>query len=151
MAFLVPLNGEAVAPLLSPQQALLPLPAHQAPSPTPMKALIRLSAAIPALIRGGPSGRRVLPAFQLAAPGRLTLALFGWDGRKRVRIGGGELRFGASATKQMRIRLNKKGRALLGRPKRTQILAITTFRPDGGVAFRHMAKYRIKAPKPTRR
>lgn len=145
---LVPLTGEAVAPLSPPQN--VPPPGPQEPPPTPSgseKALARLSTAIPALIRGGPSSGRLLPGFRPAAAGRLNLALFGWNRGKRVRIGGGELRFTASAAKRLRIRLNKRGRALLRRPQQTRIQAITTFRPDSGALSRHTAEYRVKAPK----
>jgi hypothetical protein len=144
---LVPLNGEAVAALAPPQHAPPPAPLETPPTRSSQRrALTRLSASIPGLIRGGPSTWRTLPPFNSSMPGRLTLALFAWEGGTRVRIGGGNLGIPASAAKQMRFRLNKRGRTLLRRPRATRVSAVVTFQPTGGKLVRQSAQFVVKKP-----
>jgi hypothetical protein len=111
-------------------------------------SLGNLADAIPQLVRGGPAKSRATPEFQAPAAGRLTLALFGWERARRLRIGGGTRDFVGASSESVRFSLNKRGRMLLRRPQRTRIKVIAKFEPLGStVVFRQAPEYVVQRPK----
>jgi hypothetical protein len=106
-----------------------------------------LTDAVPALIRGGPKRARLLPAFGAGEAGRLSVTVFGWKRAHRLRIGGGALDFAAVKSGRLKLRLDKKGRALLRRPQRTRIKVVAKFEARAGDTSRQAPEYMVKRPK----
>jgi hypothetical protein len=125
-----------------------PVPSPRKPSPQwPVEIRLGdLTDAVPALIRGGPSRARLLPVFEAGEAGRLNVTVFGWKGARRLGIGSGKLDFPVAQSGRLRLRLNKKGRALLRRPQRTRIKVVVKFEPRQGATSRQGPEYFVKAP-----
>jgi hypothetical protein len=114
--------------------------------------LANLTDSVPSLVRGGPARARLLPAFDAPTAGRLTVALFGWNRAGRTKIGAGKLDYGIARSGRLRLRLNRKGVALLRRPQRTRIKVVAKFKPRGdAVTFRQGPEFVVKASKAKRK
>jgi len=148
---LIPLNGVAAAPTqpIGPTlgaEVKPPAVSENAVSKGLKIALADLADAVPALVRGGPTRLRSLPRFAAPAAGRLRLALFGRKDGRRLRIGAGALTFDRPKTGRLRFQLNKRGVALLRRPRRARIKVVLEFEPHSQAAFRHGRGFVVKAP-----
>lgn len=106
----------------------------------------KLAEAVPGLVRGARSRSRLLPAFEAGAAGRLSVALFGWNKSRRLRIGGGWIVFDVAERGRMSLGLNKRGIALLRRPQRTRIEVVAKFEPRVGSSSRQGSEFVVKAP-----
>ena len=144
---------ETTIPLLArsnyPPDAFPLFPQGQQGQGWPVEArLADIAKAVPALVRGGPSRWRLAPAFRAGAAGDLSLALFGWKGKRRLWIGSGTQAFDKPGRGRLRFRLNKSGVALLRRPQRTRIKVVARFEPyyDDKMS-RQDAEFTVKAPR----
>lgn len=131
----VPLSGSVTRPL----------------APTDPGALIeqnlaRLSDALPALLRGGPRSAR-LPAFEAPAPGKLKLRAHVRTAKGRVLVATGDKRLTAGSEQRLRVRLTKRGRKLLKRPRATRVKVVVSFTADDGSVSKQSPEIVVKAPK----
>jgi hypothetical protein len=105
-----------------------------------------LANAIPKLVQGGPTRTLRLPKFKSPAAGKLTLALHVQAGGKRVRVGGGQLKFTAVKSRRLSFRLTSRGTELLRQMTPVRIKVTIKFRIKSGVVYKRTPTLTVQPP-----
>ncbi len=108
--------------------------------------LRQLANAIPKLVQGGPARTLRLPKFKSPAAGKLTLALHMQVNGRRVRVGGGQLKFTGSKSRRLSFKLTTNGIELLQRPTPTRVKATLKFRTKSGVVYKRTPTVVVAPP-----
>ncbi len=112
------------------------------------RELVRLTRALPKLLRGGPAGLLRLPRFATRQTGTLRVRAHAMRKGKRVALVDAKVRVEGGVPRRLSFRIASRKRKLLRASKPVRVKVNATFQPlGGGLVFRQASELLVRPPK----